>query len=150
MALKGHFPLSNTKWVLLSEVFCASFWELISVLMSKESWRKLQLQPRANQKGFGFSVGWLNWQINYSQSCVLQMDYFFQEFKGGMVGWMRPVVFLVITAGVEIATCKSAQLDSYENLCSLLFSACYTGPVCKIERKIKERFFKKKNYLLFF
>lgn len=78
------------------------------------------------------------------------MDYFFQEFKGAMVGWMRPVVFLVITAGVEIATCKSAQLDSYESLCSLLFSAYYTGPVCKVERKIKERFFKKKNYLLFF
>lgn len=78
------------------------------------------------------------------------MDYFFQEFKGGMVGWMRPVVFLVITAGVEIATCKSAQLDSYENLCSLLFSACYTGPVCKIERKIKERFFKEKTTYFFF
>jgi len=70
------------------------------------------------------------------------MDYCFQESKGAMVGRMRPVVFLVITAGVEIATCESAQLNSYENLCSLLFSVCYTGLVCKIGRKLKERFFK--------
>lgn len=75
------------------------------------------------------------------------MDYCFQESKGAMVGRMRPVVFLVITAGVEIATCESAQLNSYENLCSLLFSVCYTGLVCKIGRKLKERFFQVKKNL---
>lgn len=72
------------------------------------------------------------------------MDYCFQESKGAMVGRMRPVVFLVITAGVEIATCESAQLNSYENLCSLLFSVCYTGLVCKIENS-RRGFSSKKN-----
>lgn len=131
-------------------------WYLFFV--SKETWTKIKFQPSSNQKVFGFSVWWLNWQIDYSVLCTAN-GFFPLSVKCTM--WLGGLFF-------PRAEVRHDRLDEtcgascHRSWCILACSnannvvptrACVThGFLCVIQsqsanrkKKLQKKFLKKKN-----